>query len=110
MGLDTWDFETDKGSVSIKATGRIRIDNGEAVRDAAIEGSGLVMSSIWCVYQALQSGQLVQVLEDYPMVSKTAIWAVYPSNRQLAPKVRAFIDFFLAYYGQTPYWERALQK
>ena len=110
MGLDTWDFETDKGPVSVKATGKIRIDNGEAVRDAAIEGSGLVMSSIWCAYQALQSGQLVQVLEDYPMVSKTAIWAVYPSNRQLAPKVRAFIDFFLAYYGQTPYWERALQK
>ncbi|MGY0581468.1 MAG: LysR family transcriptional regulator, partial [Paraglaciecola chathamensis] len=46
----------------------------------------------------------------YPMVSKTAIWAVYPSNRQLAPKVRAFIDFFLEYYGQTPYWESALEE
>ncbi|GAC33639.1 LysR family transcriptional regulator [Paraglaciecola polaris] len=110
MGLDMWEFATPKGPLSVKANGRIRIDNGEAVRDAGIAGSGLVMSSIWCAYKALQQGELVQVLPDFPMVSKTAIWAVYPSNRLLAPKVRAFIDYFIEYYGQTPYWEQALKK
>ena len=76
MGLDMGEFATPKGPLSVKANGRIRIDNGEAVRDAGIAGSGLVMSSIWCAYKALQQGELVQVLPDFPMVSKTAIWAV----------------------------------
>ena len=33
MGLDMWEFATPKGPLSVKANGRIRIDNGEAVRD-----------------------------------------------------------------------------
>ncbi|WP_166425788.1 LysR family transcriptional regulator [Paraglaciecola sp. 20A4] len=109
-GLDLWEFETAKGSVNVKTNGHIRIDNGEAVRDACIEGLGLGLSSIWCSYQALKEGKLVQVLADFPLVSKTAVWGVYPSNRLLAPKVRAFIDYFVDYYGQTPYWERTLEK
>lgn len=47
----------------------------------------------------------MQVLKEYPVESDTAIWAVYPSSRLLAPKVRAFIDYFKAYYGDIPYWE-----
>ena len=34
------------------------------------------------------------MLAEYPLVSNTAIWAVYPSSKQLASKVCAFIDYF----------------
>lgn len=105
IGIDTWTFETPEGQQKIKSKGVIRIDNGESVRDACIDGAGITASSIWCTYKAQQKGELVQVLKDYPLVADTAIWAVYPSSRLLAPKVRAFIDYFITCYGETPYWE-----
>lgn len=107
-GLENWRFNTPKGHKQIKAKGRFRADQGEAVRDACIAGIGVTVCSTWIAYDALQKGDLVQILDDYPLVSDTAIWAVYPSNRQLAPKVRAFIDYFTAIYGDTPYWDTNL--
>ncbi|REL25907.1 LysR family transcriptional regulator [Thalassotalea euphylliae] len=106
IGIDHWDFQTPNGIEKIKVKGAIRIDNGESIRDACIDGAGLTITSIWCAYKALAKGQLVQVLKDYPLTTDTAIWAVYPSSRLLAPKVRAFIDYFIEYYGEVPYWEK----
>ena len=93
----------------VKAQGRFRTDNGEAVRDACVQGLGITINSSWSAYQQLQSGQLVQILKNFPLISDTAIWAIYPSSRQLAPKVRAFIDYFSHAFEQSnsriPYWE-----
>lgn len=105
MGLDEWDFKSDSGPIHIKTKGYFRTDNGEAVRDACINGLGITINSKWSVYKNLKQGELVPVLTNYPLVSNAAIWAVYPSSRLLAPKVRAFIDYFSAYFGEAPYWE-----
>ncbi len=105
MGLDEWDFKSDSGPIHVKTKGYFRTDNGEAVRDACINGLGITINSKWSVYKNLKQGELVPVLSNYPLVSHAAIWAVYPSSRLLAPKVRAFIDYFSAYFGETPYWE-----
>ncbi|QPG04840.1 LysR family transcriptional regulator [Salinimonas marina] len=104
MGLDNWQFTTPKGVTSIKVRGRLRTDNGEAVRDACINGLGITINSRWSASQALKEGKLVQLLKDYPLVSNTALWAVYPSSRLLAPKVRAFIDYFSEKFGDESYW------
>jgi len=106
MGLENWAFYSPRGKINIKAKGRFRTDNGEAVRDACLNGLGITINSTWSVYQHLDQGKLVQILKDFPLVSDTAIWAVYPSSRLLAPKVRAFIDYFSQYFGDTPYWEQ----
>ena len=107
-GLDSWRFATPEGPLSIKAKGNFHTDHGEAVRDACVNGLGIAISATWSVYQHLQRGELIQILQDYPLLSDTAIWAVYPSSRLLAPKVRAFIDYFAQYYGNPPYWEQKL--
>jgi DNA-binding transcriptional LysR family regulator len=104
IGLESWIFDTPDGLVTIKTTGNFRTDHGEAVRDACVNGIGIAISSTWSVYQHLERGELVQILQDYPLVSETAIWAVYPSSRLLAPKVRVFIDYFTECYGSPPYW------
>jgi DNA-binding transcriptional LysR family regulator len=44
------------------------------------------------VQDALDSGKLVEVLSDY-RDEKEGIWAVYPHNRNLSPKVRLLVDF-----------------
>ena len=105
MGLENWSFATPSGNKVIKTHNVFRTDNGEAVRDACIQGLGITISSLWCSYQQIQDGRLVTLLPDYPLVSDTSIWAIYPSTRLLAPKVRAFIDFLAQRFGERPEWE-----
>ncbi|GAA0406596.1 LysR family transcriptional regulator [Cocleimonas flava] len=106
MGLENWVFETPKGQVTIKTKGRFRSDNGEAVRDACVDGLGITINSQWIAYKHLESGELVEILKDFPLVSDTAIWAVYPSSQLLAPKVRVFIDYFSELYSSPVYWDK----
>ena len=110
MGLDYWSFKQGNETINIKAKGNFSTDNGEAVRDACTYGMGVTINSTWSAYQQLISGKLVEVLPDYPLASDTAIWAIYPSSRQLAPKVRAFIDYCSAYFGDIPYWDKELEQ
>ena len=98
-------FDTPDGHLGIKTKGSFRTDNGEAVRDACVDGIGIAISSTWSAYQHLHRGELVQILRDYPLLADTGICVVYPSSRLLAPKVRAFIDYFAERYGTTPYWD-----
>lgn len=108
MGLEHWTFKDGNNTVSVKTTGNFRTDNGEAIRDACVNGMGLTINSTWSAYKHLKNGDLVQVLENYPLASQTAIWAVYPSSRLLAAKVRVFIDYFAEYFGDEPYWDQPL--
>ena len=105
MGLEHWVFDGPLGLISIKAKGKLSVDNGEAVRDACINGLGITICSKWIAYQQFANKQLVPILTDYPIVADTAIWAIYPSARQVAPKIRAFIDYCKNYFGDQPVWE-----
>lgn len=105
IGLDTWTFEAANGQQNVKTHSVLQVDNGEAARDACILGGGITISSTWCCYQQLQHGQLVPILTDYTLLPTTDLWAVYPSSRMLAPKVRVLIDYFLEQFGDQPYWE-----
>lgn len=102
-GLENWRFNKDNKQINIKVNGPLQADNGEAVRDACSAGLGITIMSKWCAYQHLDEGKLVQILEEYPLISNTDIWAVYPSSRLLAPKVKAFIDYFSAAFNKNPH-------
>jgi hypothetical protein len=53
---------------------------------------------------ALQSGQLVTVLDDYTAPPLT-LRALYPHSRHLSVKVRAFVDFLAARFGRELPWD-----
>jgi DNA-binding transcriptional LysR family regulator len=61
---------------------------------AALAGHGLVCLPIYLVGDLLQSGRLVAVLDDCP--PPLTLRALYPRNRHLSAKVRAFVDFLAA--------------
>lgn len=105
MGMDNWPFKTDNGLFNVHTSGRLRTDNGDAMRDATINGLGISINSLWSVYQQIESGDLVEILQDYPLDMDANIWAVYPSSRLTPLKVRAFIDYFIDYFGHPTYWE-----
>lgn len=107
--LDLWTFRDARGKVVVKrVTPTLRINDGTAVRDAAASGLGVALMATWVAADALRSGALVPVLRDYPLVSTQTLWAIYPSARELAPKVRAFIDFLVEQFGSEPPWDQNL--
>jgi DNA-binding transcriptional LysR family regulator len=57
----------------------------------------------------LQSGKLVEVLSHETLVTHTSIWAIYPSNRAVPPKVRVMLDFLLGHFSPVPPWEQVTQ-
>jgi DNA-binding transcriptional LysR family regulator len=66
-------------------------NNSESLRTAAIGGLGLVALPDWLVSDAVAAGQVVRVLAEHP-TPVSGIFAVYPSNRLIAPAVKAFVD------------------
>ena len=108
IGLDSWSFHTPSGVEVIKVHSHLRTDHGLAMRDACVNGMGIAMNASWSVYEYLLDGSLVEILPDYPEASNAALWAVFPSSRLIPPKVRVFIDYFSARYGEVPYWDSAL--
>jgi DNA-binding transcriptional LysR family regulator len=71
---------------------------------AALAGHGLVCLPTYLVGDALQSGRLVTVLDEYTAPPLT-LRALYPHNRHLSAKVRAFVDFLAARFGREPPWD-----
>ncbi|WP_417618675.1 LysR substrate-binding domain-containing protein [Oceanisphaera sp.] len=90
--LDYWRFQEQGKARNVRVKGNIRCDSGWALLDAALKGIGIVQLPDYYVQPALDAGQLVPLLEPY-QEPDDGIWAIYPHNRHLSPKVRMLLDF-----------------
>lgn len=99
-----WQFQGPDGVIPVKVSGNIQANNGDALKAAALAGAGVFASPSFIVSEEVKSGKLQPVLEEY-MQTDLAIYAVYPHNRYLSAKVRAFVDFFAERFGPEPYWD-----
>ncbi|MBS7662160.1 LysR family transcriptional regulator [Pseudomonas lalucatii] len=101
---NTWTLCHANGEKSaVHVSGPLRSNHGESLRDAALSGQGISIQSLWSIHRELADGSLVPVLADYPLDAQSSIWAVYPSGRLLAAKVRCFIDFLLERWADPPW-------
>lgn len=101
---DEWTFDRGGEKLSVRVSGTFTANNGEALRDAAIAGQGVLNTPLFIVSEALASGQLETVLDDY-IDNNAGIYAVYPHNRHLSAKVRLFVDFLAERFKDNPPWK-----
>lgn len=100
---DQWIFSTpDGGSATVTVRGSLKANTGIALRTAAVAGVGIAAAASFIVHEDLARGTLVPVLSDYALRARN-LYAMYPHNRHLSPKVRAFIDFASEIY-RRPDW------
>ncbi|WP_109355476.1 LysR substrate-binding domain-containing protein [Sphingorhabdus sp. EL138] len=90
--FDYWRFEENGKSRHIPITGNIRCNSGASLVDAALKGIGIIQLPDYYVKAELESGRLVAILDNF-RTSDDGIWAIYPHNRQLSPKVRLLIEY-----------------
>ncbi|MBP59720.1 MULTISPECIES: LysR family transcriptional regulator [Idiomarina] len=87
-----WRFRVDGKLETVRPESYLHCNNGLALRDAAIKGLGLAMLPDYYVTESLENGQLEEVLADFRQPDD-GIWALYPENRQVIPKVRVLLDY-----------------
>ncbi len=80
-------------------------NDGESLAAGAVAGLGLVLLPLWLVGHEIKRGWLREVLGDYrPDPDGTPLYAVYPRQRHVPPKVRAIIDFLVERFGHETEW------
>ncbi|WP_097459450.1 LysR family transcriptional regulator [Mangrovitalea sediminis] len=87
-----WDLVRDGKALSVPVSGRLRVNNGELLRDAAIAGLGLAFLPTFIIAPALSDGRLVSLLDAFRPPA-TSIYAVYPQHRQSSLLIRSLTDF-----------------
>jgi len=89
----TWELQDGNEPVSLSVSGNIGSNSAELLRAYAVAGVGIVSLSDVHVAADLAAGRLVPVLEKFQLAVEEPIYVVYPSKRNLSPRVRAFLDF-----------------
>ncbi|MBT8096336.1 MAG: LysR family transcriptional regulator [Woeseia sp.] len=88
-----WHYQDSRGEpISVPTKGGLRCNNDEALKEAALNGLGIARFPILFVNDVIATGRLVPLLSEFEP-PPSAICAVFPSRRNLAPKVRVFVDF-----------------
>jgi DNA-binding transcriptional LysR family regulator len=77
---------------------RMRSNNGEALRQAAMSGLGIVMQAEVMLAEAVADGRLVPILQDYRTPPRP-MHLIYPRDRQSTPKLASFVEFVVERFG-----------
>lgn len=110
-GDQHWKFGRPSGTETVRIRGRLRANNSEMLRTAAIDGAGIILMPSWLIGADLKAGRLRSLLTDWNSnagETGDGIYAVYLPNRRGSKKVRAFIDFLARRFGSPPYWDNAV--
>lgn len=93
-----WDFRKGDEEFNLLPDGRFTTSDARRAISAALSGVGLAFIIDGYALPELETGKLVQVLEDWtPATNRWSLY--YPSRRQMPAALRAFIDFVKQHAG-----------
>jgi len=91
-GPHAWTFAAPDGSTLTRPHApRLTVDDFATLRQAALDGVGIVYLPLYMVQAALESGALERVLPDFSLPDGI-VHLVFASRRGLVPAVRALVD------------------
>jgi LysR family transcriptional regulator for bpeEF and oprC len=98
-----WQFQKGEEQVSFAPRGNFGVTALEGAAAAAAAGIGIAQVSDLLAMPALRSGALQPLLLEWAAPGP-ALTVVYPSNRYLSAKVRAFSDFVAEVFPAKGWW------
>ena len=100
-----WVFERDGEVVEHRQAARISVNCALTIHKMLINGAGIGLSSGYLCASEFTTGRLIRLFSDWTLPS-VVVHAVFPSQRQLAPTVRAFVDFMIEQSQEGHQWQR----
>ena len=105
IGVDIWRFKREQEVCEVKVRGSIVANNSEVLRQACLDGVGLILMPTWLIGADLYANRLRAVLEEYlfhPHLDlDTGIYALYLPNRRHSLRVQTFIGFLMKRFTQN---------
>lgn len=89
---ERWTLQRRGARASVRAKTRLRSNHALALLDACRAGSGIALLPQFVVDADLIAGRLIHLLPAWA-AAEQGIFAIYPGNRFIPAKVRAFVDF-----------------
>lgn len=105
LTVGSWTLNGVNGHESVRVNGPVCADNGDVLKDAALDGLGVALLPTFIVGPDISTECLVQVLRDY-CPDALSVYAVFPSRRYVSAKVRTFINYLSECFGDRPEWDR----
>ena len=98
-----WAFVVDGAVTHLRLSGRVDCSDGQVLHDWCVQGLGIAWRSTWEVEREIRDGVLVSVLDAFA-APPSGIFALFPHAKHLPLRVRLWIDFLKARYGDAAYW------
>ena len=92
---------------SFKVSAVLKSNNPDVLLKAAISGMGVALLPSFVVSDAIRSGELQMVLQDYKTI-ELSIYAVYASRHHLPAKIKVFVDYLVGRIIDPPSWDHFL--
>lgn len=105
--VNFWGPRGSNGSMSVSI--KTLANNGDFLSQIAIDGHGFLIEPSFFLFEDIAAGHLQVVLRDYAW-SNMNLFAVFPPTRHVSARVRAFIDELVNRFGNSPYWDAALNS
>ena len=91
----TWYFKAAKGRIIFRPEGRWRCNSGSALVAAVRDGMGISQLPNFYAAPYERDGSLVPLLDAFRLDDEP-IWAVYPAQKHVSPKIRTLTDMLRA--------------
>lgn len=91
LGRDAWNLSSDQNTLSIPMQGRTMANNIGVVKSMTESEQGVALLPTFICKQSMATGKLIRVLPEW-QGKADPVHLVYPKQRFMPPKLRAFID------------------
>lgn len=98
-GVLPLELTIDGKAQKIMLPSNVIVNAAESYLAAAKLGLGLIQIPRYHAEMALLRGELIEILKDFPP-APTPVSLLYPRNRQLSPRVRAFVDWVASVFKE----------
>lgn len=88
-----WPVRDHGDNLNLDVKGNVSTNSPDLLRALTCSGLGVARLSEAHIGNDLLSGRLVPLLEEFQFDTEEPVFAVYPSKRNLSPRVKAFLDF-----------------
>ena len=99
-----WVFTRDRETKKHQQTARLTVNCALTIHEMLLNHAGIGLSSGHFCAREFAAGRLVRLFPEWT-VPPVHVHAVFPSRRQLAPAVRAFIDFMVERCHEGYHWQ-----
>jgi DNA-binding transcriptional LysR family regulator len=98
-----WAFRVDGQLTHLRPGGRLDCSDGQVLHGWCLAGLGIAWRSTWEVAADVAAGRLQVLLEEFA-APPNGIYAVFAHAKHLPLRVRVWIDFVKARFGEPGYW------